>query len=141
MNEDMVIVMQLVLSAVLGGLVGFLREREKKAAGLRTHMLVSLGSALLMILSIYMARFGGDPGRIAAQVVTGIGFLGAGTIIQGGEGVKGLTTAASIWVVSAVGLAVGAGFYTAALATTVLAVVIIQVLHVAEKYIKHNANI
>ena len=138
MSEDMIIVLQLVLSAVLGGLVGFLREREKKAAGLRTHMLVSLGSTLLMVLSIYMARFGGDPGRIAAQVVTGIGFLGAGTIIQGGEGVRGLTTAASIWVVSAIGLAVGAGYYTAAVATTLLAVVIIQILHIAEKYIKHS---
>jgi putative Mg2+ transporter-C (MgtC) family protein len=137
MGEEINIALQLLASAGLGGMVGYLREKEGKAAGLRTHMLVCLGSALLMVLSMFMAKSGGDPGRIASQVVTGIGFLGAGTIIRGeGGGVHGLTTAASVWVVAAIGLAVGAGYYIPALVTTLLAVVIIQGLHEIERYIR-----
>ena len=117
------IVLRIVLSCVLGGLIGLERESLNKSAGFRTHILVCVGSALIMIVSqeIYLLYKGEtpiDPGRIAAQVVSGIGFLGAGTILREGATVKGLTTAASLWVVAGVGLAVGAGVYFAALVTT-----------------------
>lgn len=104
--------LRLVLAVLLGGLVGYQREAVDRPAGLRTHILVCLGSALMMLLSAY-AFPNTDPTRIAAQVVTGIGFLGAGTIIRQGSAVKGLTTAASIWAVAGIGLAVGAGSYFA----------------------------
>lgn len=108
------IILRLGLAALCGGVIGYQRERKDRPAGFRTHILVSLGSALFMIVSI--SRFDGpsDPTRIAAQVVTGIGFLGAGTIIRQGNIVIGLTTAASLWSVSAVGLAAGAGNFVAA---------------------------
>ena len=116
---------RLVLAGVLSGLVGFERESHGRAAGLRTHILVGVGSTLFMLVSLYLARVYGqngsaDPGRIAAQVVTGIGFLGAGTILRFGVSIRGLTTAASIWGVAALGLAVGCGFYSAALGATVI---------------------
>ena len=116
------LVLRLVLAGILGGLVGFERERHNRPAGLRTHMLVCLGSALVMIVSIagFSGEIGpvGDQARIAAQVVSGIGFLGAGTIMRQGSAVRGLTTAASIWVVAAVGLATGIGLYMAAATAT-----------------------
>ena len=106
---------RLALAMLAGGLVGLEREIHRQTAGLRTHILISLGSCLLMMLSIWMPQSvgldKGDPGRIAAQVVSGIGFLGAGAFIKIGNNVKGLTTAASIWVVAAIGLAIGAGMY------------------------------
>jgi putative Mg2+ transporter-C (MgtC) family protein len=123
------IVLRLVVAAVLGGLVGLERERLEWAAGMRTHALVSLGSALFMVVSIF--GFNDilaeqhvilDPSRVAAQVASGIGFIGAGTIILRREVVKGLTTAASIW---AVGLAVGGGMFLASAAATVLALAIL----------------
>jgi putative Mg2+ transporter-C (MgtC) family protein len=126
------IVLRLVLAAVLGGLVGLERERLEWAAGMRTHALVSLGSALFMVVSIF--EFSDilaaqhvilDPSRVAAQVASGIGFIGAGTIILRREVVKGLTTAASIWAVAAVGLAVGGGMYLAAGAATLLALALL----------------
>jgi len=125
---DSQIVVRLLVAALLGGLIGLEREAAKRAAGLRTHTLVSLGSALIMMTSIYMFEvYSGltpiDPTRIAAQVVSGIGFLGAGTIIRSGPTVSGLTTAATLWVVSAVGLAVGCGFWRAAIFSTVLVLV------------------
>ena len=134
MNET-IILMQLGISTVLGGLIGIMREREKKSAGLRTHILVCLGSTLLMVLSISMAQQfpGSDAGRIAAQVITGIGFIGAGTIIQAGQSVRGLTTAASIWVTCAIGLAVGANLYFAASVTTLIALIVIEVVREVEK--------
>ena len=141
MTNEIIISLQLVLSAFLGGVIGFVRERDKKAAGLRTHTLVSVGSTLLMSLSIFMAaQFpGSDAGRIAAQVVTGIGFLGAGTIIQAQGTVRGLTTAASIWVASAIGLAVGAGFYIGALVSTLIALVVLELLRgIEKKYMRGN---
>ncbi|MDW7651136.1 MAG: MgtC/SapB family protein [Bacillota bacterium] len=116
------LMLRLVLAGLLGGFVGYERERHNRPAGLRTHILVCLGSALVMIVST--AGFGGEMGvrgdqaRIAAQVVTGIGFLGAGTIMRQGSAVRGLTTAASIWVVAAVGLAAGIGLYLAAVTAT-----------------------
>jgi putative Mg2+ transporter-C (MgtC) family protein len=122
-NTHMLLRMGLAL--LLGGLIGFEREQSNHAAGLRTNTLVCLGSCLLMMLSMY--GFGDfanepnvrlDPARLAAQVITGIGFLGAGTILFTGKSITGLTTAASLWVVSAIGLAVGAGFYVAAVTAT-----------------------
>ncbi|HHW09536.1 MAG TPA: MgtC/SapB family protein [Firmicutes bacterium] len=121
------IVLRLFTAVVLGGLVGLERESHGRPAGFRTHILVCLGSSLIMILSIYgfaslSAADGGfrtyDPGRLAAQIVSGIGFLGAGTILKEGATIRGLTTAASLWVIAAIGMAVGAGAYFAALATT-----------------------
>jgi len=114
---------RLCLAALLGGLVGLEREMHSQPAGLRTHMIVSLGSCLMMLVSLYMAQLGptpGDPGRIAAQVVTGIGFLGAGAIMRFGMSVKGLTTAACLWTVAGVGLAAGCGYWKGAVLTTVL---------------------
>ncbi|WP_052078952.1 MgtC/SapB family protein [Spirochaeta lutea] len=112
------LVLRLALSAIFGGMVGLERERKNQAAGLRTHLLICLGATILMMLSIYMAQaFPGDaadPSRIAAQVVSGIGFLGAGAIVRMGLDIRGLTTAASIWVVAAIGLVTGAGMYAAA---------------------------
>jgi putative Mg2+ transporter-C (MgtC) family protein len=109
------LLLKLGLAILLGGIVGFERELAGKPAGLRTNILICLGAALLMDLSTRIgmvdgARIG-DPGRIAAQIVSGVGFLGAGTIMQGGGTVTGLTSAATIWVVAAMGMAVGGGFY------------------------------
>lgn len=104
-------ILRLVLSAILGGLIGLERETSNRPAGLRTHILVSLGSALLMLVSMYGFP-DGDPARLAAQVVSGIGFLGAGTILREGNNVRGLTTAASLWVSGGIGLAIGNGMYT-----------------------------
>lgn len=123
----------LLLAALLGGVVGLERESRNRPAGLRTHVLVCVGSALLMQLSIGMwllsATHGnGDPGRIAAQVVSGIGFLGAGTIMRDGVTVRGLTTAASVWVIAAMGLAVGAGYYMESIATAVIVVLTLKTL-------------
>jgi putative Mg2+ transporter-C (MgtC) family protein len=120
------------LAAALGGAIGFERELREREAGLRTHMLVSVGAALFTLVSAYAwtdwnfsTREGlvFDPTRIAAQVVTGIGFLGAGAIIRQGLSVRGLTTAATLWVVAAIGMAAGAGYYAAAVITTVLVLV------------------
>ena len=121
------LILRLVLATVLGGLVGYQREKAEKPAGLRTHVLVCLGSALTMQVSNYpfQGTAAADPTRIAAGVVIGIGFLGAGTIIRQGSTVQGLTTAASIWVTAAVGLALGIGYYVPAVAATVLIIAVL----------------
>lgn len=129
---------RLVLAFFLGAFLGLERETHDRPAGLRTFILVAVGSTLIMVVSLslrdlYPANVAADPGRIAAQVVTGIGFLGAGTIIHEGPFIRGLTTAAGLWVVSAIGLAVGAGFYVAAAATTVLALVSLTILARVER--------
>ena len=116
---------RLMLSIVLGGIIGLERETINKPAGFRTHILVCLGSTIIMLVSIFIfTEYRGmanvDPGRIPAQVVSGIGFLGAGTIIIKGANVKGLTTAASLWTMAAIGLAIGAGFYYCAILATFL---------------------
>ncbi|MCJ2013822.1 MgtC/SapB family protein [Methylobacterium sp. J-076] len=123
---------RLAVAALCGSIVGLERERLLWAAGLRTHMLVCTGSCLIMLVSAFgfADALGAhnvvlDPSRIAAQVVSGIGFLGAGTILLKGEVVKGLTTAASLWAVAAVGLAVGAGLYVPAVAATTIVVAIL----------------
>ncbi|PIQ89989.1 MAG: hypothetical protein COV72_00310 [Candidatus Omnitrophica bacterium CG11_big_fil_rev_8_21_14_0_20_42_13] len=135
------VIIRLVLSALLGGLVGIEREVHKREAGLRTHILVSLGSTLIMLTSmhifdIYNYAGGIDPSRIAAGVVTGIGFIGAGTIIRNREAIKGLTTAASIWTVSAIGLAVGCGFISAACTATILVLLVLLALRNIERVIR-----
>lgn len=119
------IMFRLTLACILGGLIGLERESLNRPAGLRTYTLVCVGSALAMIVSLdmyfaYYHTVNADPGRIAAQVISGIGFLGAGTIMREGATVRGLTTAAGLWVVACIGLAVGAGLYMPAVATTVL---------------------
>ena len=130
--SDLEMLIRLGTAAALGSLIGFERERLLWAAGIRTHMLVCVGSCLIMIVSQYgfahvltQQNVVLDPSRVAAQVVSGIGFLGAGAILARGEIVKGLTTAASIWTVAAVGLAVGGGLYLAASASTVIILIIL----------------
>jgi len=132
-NVEWEMTFRLLLSCILAGIIGYEREAHRKSAGLRTHILVSIGSCLIMILSIkiYESVQGftnADPSRLAAQVVSGIGFLGAGSIIKDGPTVKGLTTAASLWVVSGVGLAVGSGYYMGALMTTFLVFLTLTIL-------------
>ncbi len=124
MIVDWTDVLKLLIAAGLGALLGFERERTKKPAGLRTHMLVALGSALFTIISIDF--FPNDPARIAAGIVTGIGFLGAGTIFRAKDHVQGLTTAASVWTVAAVGMAVALGYYALATIAVVLALIILE---------------
>lgn len=133
MNIEWEMAMRLLLSCILGGFIGYERESHHKAAGLRTHILVSIGSCLIMVLSfkIYNSVEGltnADPARLAAQVVSGIGFLGAGSIIKDGPTVRGLTTAASLWVVAGVGLAVGSGYYMGAFMTTGLVFLTLTIL-------------
>ncbi len=124
MPADLVMVLRVLLALALGAVIGYERERRGKGAGLRTHMLITLGAALFTVVSIY--AFGRDYARLAAGIVTGIGFLGAGTIIKNEQGgVSGLTTAASIWVAAAVGVACGTGLYIVATVTTLLTLVIL----------------
>jgi len=135
--SDKEIIIRLVLSVILSGLIGLERQLHRRTAGLRTHILVCLGSSLIMLTSLYIFDIYKnmvplDPARIAAGVITGIGFLGAGAIIREREGVRGLTTAASLWVSAAIGLAVGCGFYSAALVTTVLTLGVLLFLRYAE---------
>lgn len=116
---------KLILAMVFGAMVGYERKRKGQTAGVRTFSLISMGAALAMILSIYVPQEylglkNGDPGRIAAQVVTGVGFLGAGAIIQMRGSVRGLTTAAGIWMVAAIGMAVGVGLYWLSFVATIL---------------------
>ena len=140
------IILRLLIATILGAAVGLERERLEWAAGLRTHALVCVGAALFMIVSAFgfADALGSsdvilDPSRVAAQVVSGIGFIGAGTIIFRREIVRGLTTAASIWAVAAIGLAVGGGMYLAAIVATVLALVILAVVKPIEwRVFKHR---
>ena len=135
--NDVNAVLRLVLAFIAGALIGLERESHSKPAGFRTYIIISLGACLLMLLSIYIPQTfmdfkNGDPGRIAAGVVTGIGFLGAGAIMRFGLTVKGMTTAASIWAVAAVGMAIGAGFYVAALAAVLILLIVLHVLEILE---------
>ena len=132
---DMLI--RLCLGFAAGAIIGFERSSRNQVAGLRTHILIAVGATLLMLLSLWVPlRIGansGDPGRIAAQVVSGIGFLGAGAIIRLGNNIKGLTTAASLWLVAAVGLAIGAGMYIAAAIAEAISLVTLIFLDRLEK--------
>jgi putative Mg2+ transporter-C (MgtC) family protein len=138
MQEPADILARLAIATVLGAIVGLERERAEQSAGLRTHALVSLGAALFMVVSAYgfSTVLGShvilDPSRIAAQVASGIGFLGAGTIILRRQFVRGLTTAATIWTVAAIGLATGAAMYAAAVAATALVLIVLAGMHRVE---------
>lgn len=144
MSLELEFIGRLILAAFVGGIIGYERQSHNKSAGLRTHMLVSVGSCLIMILSIQMFRdveglTNADPARLAAQVVSGIGFLGAGSIIKEGPTVNGLTTAASLWVVAGLGLSVGSGYYVIAVAATVLCFLTLTFLgRIERKY--HHVN-
>ena len=139
MASEWELVGRLAFSALLGSVIGYERERLAWVAGLRTHMLVCVGSTLIMIVSAYgfsevlSERVTLDPSRMAAQVVSGIGFLGAGAILARGEIVRGLTTAASVWSVAGIGLAVGGGLYTPAVAATVIILIILAGIKPLEK--------
>tara|TARA_Y100000310_G_scaffold242976_1_gene247295 strand:- start:3215 stop:3619 length:405 start_codon:yes stop_codon:yes gene_type:complete len=124
MAIDTEIVLRLILAVIAGGIVGFERKKVHKPAGLRTHMLVCMGAALFMIVAI--SAFPDESGRIMAGIATGIGFLGAGTIFRAEDRVKGLTTAASIWTVAAIGLTIGLGEYALGATATVLVIIILQ---------------
>jgi len=145
MVSDIQIILRLSLTVVLSGFIGLERQLHRRTAGLRTHILVSLGSCLIMLTSLYVfdiynEKVGLDPVRMAAGVITGIGFLGAGAIIRAKEGVKGLTTAASLWVVAGVGLATGCGFYSGAMFATVLALIVLFFLRFLEIIIFGREN-
>ena len=132
------VVIRLCLAFAAGAVIGFERSSRRQVAGLRTHILITVGAACLMLLSIWLPQQfinGGDPGRIAAQVVTGMGFLGAGAIIKLGSDVKGLTTAASLWVVAAIGMTIGAGMFIAALTAEALAFITLVLLNKIERKI------
>ena len=138
--------LRLALSCVLGGIIGYERQSRRKSAGLRTNVLVCLGSCLIMVLSeaLYFhveGRTNADPARLAAQVVSGIGFLGAGAIMKEGLTVTGLTTAASLWVVSGVGLAVGVGYYSGALFTTALIFATLGTFSRIDEWVMHEKNL
>ena len=140
---ELVFMFRLVIAIILGAIIGAERERKNRSAGFRTHILVTVGSCMFMIVSISMPMMistmpngivnNADPGRIAAQVVSGIGFLGAGAIMQDKGKVRGLTTAASLWVVAAIGLAVGAGMYFSAITTTVLLFIVLSLFSKIEE--------
>ena len=138
MISEVQIVLRVLVGAVLGAAVGFERERQDQPAGLRTHMILVIGATLAMILSVNLgylfARPGtpADPARLAAQVISGIGFLGAGAILRYGFTVKGLTTATSLWTMAIVGMAVGAGYYLIGVVTTALILIVLALLNILE---------
>lgn len=138
-------IFKLLLSLVLGASVGLERRHKGQIAGMRTFALISMGATLAMLVSIYipqeyMGLKNGDPGRIAAQVISGIGFLGAGAIIQMKGSVRGLTTAAGVWMTACVGLAVGAGMYIIAVAASILVVFVFIMLETMERHIFHGSE-
>jgi len=136
--EQHEIILRLLVGAILGAVIGFERERNDQPAGLRTHMILVIGATLAMVLSVNLghiyAREGApfDPARLAAQVISGIGFLGAGAILRYGYTVKGLTTATSLWTMAIVGLTVGAGYYLIGVIATALMLVVLALLNVIE---------
>ena len=140
------IIIRLLVAAGIGLVIGYERERQDHAAGLRTHMILVIGAALAMTLSINLAFYlgvdkpAGDPARLASQVVSGIGFLGAGVIFRFGTNIRGLTTAASLWTVTVVGLAVGAGMYLAGVTAAVLLLIILTLLNYLEEHFISTYN-
>lgn len=129
------IVIRLCAAFAAGTIIGLERSSRRQVAGLRTHILIALGAACLMLLSIWLPQQmgAGDPGRIAAQVVAGMGFLGAGAIIKLGDNIRGLTTAASLWLTAAIGLTIGAGMYIAAATVLALALITLILMRFLEK--------
>ena len=136
-----VIVGRLALAAALGMVIGIERTYRAKTAGIRTHFLVALGSALFMIVSRYGFEGTGDPGRVAAQIVSGIGFLGAGTIIMQKHVVHGLTTAAGMWVAAGIGMASAAGLYAVAVISTVLALVGLETVGRLNRFLRARGEV
>ncbi len=126
---------KILLSALLGGIIGLEREWSRKEAGLRTNILIAMGSTLLTLMSQFIAEAGkaGDPGRLTAQIITGIGFIGAGTIIQSRMAVHGLTTAATIWTVAAIGITVGIGHHLLAFTVTFLVVIVLSLFQIISR--------
>lgn len=137
-DDQWIMIWRLAVAAILGGVIGLEREMGKRPAGLRTYMLVTTGSALFTVLSIYAFPIEGatrDTARVAAGIVTGIGFLGAGTVWRSHDMVKGLTTAAGLWVASAIGMAVGAGMMLLAAGATLIVLIILTVMHRLERLV------
>ncbi len=139
------VLIRIVLSCILGGLIGLERESVNRPAGFRTHILVCMGATLVMLTGIFMFNTYSDvsnldPTRLGAQVISGIGFLGAGTIMREGLTVKGLTTAASLWAVACIGLATGSGFYLGSVVATIFVFIILFFFSKFENYVsrKHN---
>ena len=146
-QQDLETTIRLVVAALLGGLIGLERESHGKDAGVRTYALVCLGSALMMVVSqqiyeIYKGTASVDPSRIAAQVVSGVGFLGAGAIMREhqGAGIKGLTTAAGIWTASGIGLACGLGLYHPAVMTTIITLIVLVVFSKLDRFFGGRDN-
>lgn len=128
------IFLRLAAALVAGAIIGYERERDSQPAGLRTHMILALGAALVMILSVNIGiKFGSDPARLAAQVVSGIGFLGAGAILRFGFNVKGLTTASTLWTTAMVGMAIGYGYYLVSLFAVVITIIVLTLVERFEK--------
>jgi putative Mg2+ transporter-C (MgtC) family protein len=141
LHDQLVIFLYVVLAAFLSMIIGLDRERSDHPAGLRTHMLVGLGSCLFTVLSIHAFQSpGSDPARVAAQIVSGIGFLGAGAILKYNGEIKGLTTAASVWATAAVGMSVGAGMWVLAVGSTTLIWLILAVLRRVEDKPPHGKS-
>ena len=132
--------LRLGLATALGGAIGLEREYRRSPAGLRTNMLIALGSALFSILSLEIGTAVGSPDRIAAQIVTGVGFLGAGAILRSGASIHGLTTAATIWVNAAIGMAAGLGSYAAATGSAVTTLVVLGLLPLMERHFEHRGG-
>jgi putative Mg2+ transporter-C (MgtC) family protein len=133
------LILRLLLAAGLGAAIGIERELRRKPAGLRTNILIALGAALFTTLSIEIGR-GGSPDRIASTIVTGVGFLGAGAIMRHGSSVQGMTTAATIWVNAAVGVAVGAGDYAMASLATLITLIVLALLGPLEEYFERRSS-
>jgi putative Mg2+ transporter-C (MgtC) family protein len=139
--SDIELVQRLLLAAGLGAVLGLERELRQKTAGLRTNILIAIGSALFTLMSYEIADgIGSDPGRVAAQIVTGIGFLGAGAILRTDSGIYGLTTAATIWVNAAVGLAAGGGEFNLAIIATSVTLAVLLVLHPIESALERRVS-
>jgi len=137
--SDFELATRLLTAALLGAMLGFEREMRQKTAGLRTNILIAVGSALFTLMSFELAQgASGDPGRVAAQIVTGIGFLGAGAIMRTDSGVQGLTTAATVWVNAAVGVAAGGGKYHLAFIATGVTLTALLVLAPVERVIANR---
>lgn len=139
------ILLRLLLAFLLSSAIGMEREFGNQAAGLRTHILVCVGSTLVMLVSFHLFEiYGGqttmDPARLGAQVISGIGFLGVGTIMKEGASIRGLTTAAGLWVVACIGLAVGAGFYLGAIVVTIIIVLTLTIVNRLDKRINKSRN-
>jgi putative Mg2+ transporter-C (MgtC) family protein len=142
--ESLEIILRIIAAAILGSLIGLERDIHGRAAGLRTHLLVSMGAAVFMVLSSLVASTAvsttmADPGRIAAQIVTGIGFLGAGVILKEGINIRGLTTAACLWIAAGIGMAAGGGYYTIAVVVTAIALFsLVALKHLERFYVKDS---